>query len=275
MERVIVKEIECKSILTKSGIPEVDYALNPYVGCQHACVYCYASFMKRFTGHKERWGSFVDVKRNAPDVLRRQLRRVVAENISFGTVTDPYQPLESKYEVTRRCLEVLVDFNFPVEILTKSSLVLKDIDLLKRQKRPEVGFTVTTLDPEVKQAFEPYSSSSEERLDALRVLLSEGIKTWLFFGPVLPHFSDNEGAVDEVFEAAAEAKVDHVLVDILRPYPSVWRRVRQLLLQSFPEALPVYKSYHRNWKKPEYGENLRSTAIKAAERHRVACRFGF
>ena len=110
---MIVREIECQSILTKSGIEVVDYALNPYVGCGHGCVYCYARFMKRFTGHKEEWGEFVDVKINAAEVLARQMRRAKRGNIAFGTVTDPYQPLERKYEITRACLEVLTAHDFP------------------------------------------------------------------------------------------------------------------------------------------------------------------
>jgi DNA repair photolyase len=146
---VIVREIECKSILTKSGIEGVDYALNPYVGCGHGCVYCYASFMKRFTGHKEEWGAFVDVKVNAADVLARQMKRAKRGNIVSGTVTDPYQPLEERYEITRVCLKVLADYDSPVSILTKSNLVLRDLDLLRRLKDVEVGLTITALDDEV------------------------------------------------------------------------------------------------------------------------------
>ncbi|MGA9347530.1 MAG: hypothetical protein WBW48_01835 [Anaerolineae bacterium] len=95
-QSVIVKEIECKSILTKSGIEGVDYAINPYVGCSHGCVYCYATYMKRFTGHTEEWGTFVDVRVNAAEVLAKQMKRAKRGNIASGTVTDPYQPLERK-----------------------------------------------------------------------------------------------------------------------------------------------------------------------------------
>jgi len=125
---MIVKEILCKSVLSKSGISSVDYAVNPYVGCQHGCVYCYARFMKRFTGHGEEWGEFVDVRVNAPQVLTRELSRTAKGVVLLSSVTDPYQPLEKKYELTRKCLQKLLMYQFPITILTKSTLVLRDLD---------------------------------------------------------------------------------------------------------------------------------------------------
>jgi DNA repair photolyase len=93
-----IKEIKVKSILTKTGIPGIDYCINPYVGCSHGCIYCYATFMKRYTGHTEEWGSFVDVKSNAPEVLQRQLKKMTqAGNIIISSVIDPYQPVEAKH----------------------------------------------------------------------------------------------------------------------------------------------------------------------------------
>jgi len=128
---MIVREIDCKSILTRSGIPVVDYAVNPYVGCQHGCAYCYAGFMKRFTGHREQWGQFVDVRVNAPQGLARQLKRAKPGTVSLGTVTDVYQPLERKYCLARGCLQALTPYDsFPTTVLTKSALVLHDLDVL-------------------------------------------------------------------------------------------------------------------------------------------------
>ncbi|MEA3459995.1 MAG: radical SAM protein [Chloroflexota bacterium] len=191
-----VTEIECKSILTKSGIEAIHYALNPYVGCGHGCVYRYASFMKRFTGHKEKWGMFVDVKVNAAEVLAHQMRRAKRGNIAFGTVTDPYQPLEKKYKITCACLEVLTAYDFPVSILTRSDLVLRDLDLLCRLKDVEVGFTITTLDDGGRQMFEPRSSPVLARLTALSELAEAEMKTWAFCGPLLPLLSDSEEQMD-------------------------------------------------------------------------------
>ena len=140
----IVREIKAKSVLTKSGIPGIDYCINPYVGCFHGCRYCYATFMKRFTGHQEPWGSFVDVKVNAPAILPKQLARARRGNVLISSVTDGYQPIESKYKLTRQCLEVLLEYQFPVDILTKSPLVLRDMDIMEKFKEIEVGLTITT-----------------------------------------------------------------------------------------------------------------------------------
>ena len=213
---MIVKEIHCKSILIKSGIEVVNYALNPYVGCGHGCVYCYATFMKRFTGHTEEWGTFVDVKVNAAEVLAKQMRRAQPGNIAIGTATDAYQPLERKYQITRACLEVLTTYNFPVSILTKSGLVLRDLDLLRRLKDVEVGFTITTLNEEVRRVFEPRSPPASVRLAALGQLAEAGIKTWAFCGPLLPFLSDSEKQMDVLFEELARVDVSYIYVDSMK-----------------------------------------------------------
>jgi DNA repair photolyase len=148
-----VKEIQAKSVLNKSKI--FDYCLNPYTGCQINCRYCYARlFMKRYSGHKEAWGDFVDVKINAPEVLQKQLGKAKRGTVWISSVCDPYQPLEATYELTRRCLKELVKKQFPVNIQTKSELVLRDLDLFKEFEEIEVGFTITTDDEKVAKLFE-------------------------------------------------------------------------------------------------------------------------
>lgn len=238
---LIVKEIRCKSILTKSGIEGVDYALNPYVGCEHGCVYCYATFMKRFTGHPEAWGTFVDVKVNAAEVLSRQLPRARPGNINFGTVTDAYQPLEGKYGVTRACLEALLGCDLPVTILTKSALVLRDLDLIKRLPEVEVAFTITTLDEEIRQRFEPGASPIGARLEALHVLAEHGIRTWAFCGPLLPHLSDSQADLDALFAELKRAEVAYVLVDSMNLRGAAWARVRNVLEAHYPELVEDYR----------------------------------
>jgi DNA repair photolyase len=183
---VVIKEKKARSILSKSGIPGIDYCINPYTGCSHGCKYCYATFMKRFTGHMEAWGSFVDVKINAPEVLRRQLKNAPRGNVMVSSVTDPYQAIENQFKITRRCLEVLLDFQFPVSILTKSSLVLRDLDLIKNFKEIEVGITITTDDDKIREIFEPNAPSIESRIHALKELSQNGVKTYAFIGPLLP-----------------------------------------------------------------------------------------
>jgi DNA repair photolyase len=183
---IIIKEKRAKSILSKSGIPGINYCINPYTGCTHGCNYCYATFMKRFTGHVEAWGSFVDVKINAPELLHRQLKNAARGNTMVSSVTDPYQAIENQFKITRRCLEVLLAYQFPVSILTKSSLVLRDLDLVKNFKEIEVGITITTDDDKIRQIFEPNAPSIETRIHALKELSENGIKTYAFIGPVLP-----------------------------------------------------------------------------------------
>ena len=182
----VVREIACRSALSRSRIPGATYCVNPFVGCSHACRYCYASFMKRFTGHEERWGAFVDVRVNAPEVLAAQLERARPAPVLLSTVTDPYQPLEERYRVTRRCLEHLLRRRFPVDVLTKSPLVLRDLDLLEGAEGVAVGLSVTTDDDGVRKAFEPGAPPVEARLGALRELRSRGVETYAFVGPLLP-----------------------------------------------------------------------------------------
>ena len=182
----IIKEINAKSILTQSGIPGADYCINPYTGCAHGCLYCYASFMKRFTNHTEPWGTFVDVKINAPYILRKQLRRIRKGPVIISSVTDAYQPIESQYKITRKCLEELLPYEFSVDILTKSPLVARDIDLIKQFKSIDVGITITTDDERIKKIFEPKAPSIESRIETLRKLHRGGVRTYAFIGPLLP-----------------------------------------------------------------------------------------
>ena len=127
-----IKEIKVKSIIVKSGLPGADFVINPYIGCVHGCIYCYARFMKRFTGHLEPWGDFVDVKINGPDLIPEKWSKYQGKSIIIGSVTDAYQPIEKKYQLTRRILEKLIPLQPDLEIITKSDLVLRDIDLLKQ-----------------------------------------------------------------------------------------------------------------------------------------------
>jgi DNA repair photolyase len=201
---MIVKEIEAKIILSKSQI--YDYALNAYIGCQHQCVYCYAKFMKRFTGHREPWGAFVDVKVNAPELLARELKKKKQKGrVWMSGVCDAYQPLEKKYQLTRRCLEILIEDGWPVTIQTKSPLVLRDIDILKRSADIEVGFTITTADEKVRKIFEPGAPPVAKRIEALGTLHAEGIATFVMVAPMLPRA--------EGLAAMLQGKMDHVLID--------------------------------------------------------------
>ena len=265
MRDLVVKEIQCKSILTRSGIEGVDYAINPYVGCAHGCAYCYAVFMKRFTGHTEEWGTFVDVKVNAAQVLSRQLKRTNPGNITFGTVTDAYLPLEAEYGITRECLEVLLDYHFPISILTKSDLVLRDLDLIKMLKDAEVAFTINTLDEEVRRRFEPGAPPIAARLQALRSLSDAGISTWAFCGPVLPSITDDESSLDNLFAELKRAGVGYVLVDSLNLRGAVMGRLTRVLREHYPDLVEVYRDLSAN--RLPYHQALMDRTRRIAERH--------
>lgn len=187
---MVIKEINCKTAISKCKFPDGGWAINPYIGCSHGCIYCYARFMKKFTKHTERWGDFVDVKINMPEILSKEIKkeRYKNGNIYVGTVTDPYQPLEEKYEITRKVLEILSEYPYPVSILTKSDLVLRDIDILKRFKNVDVNFTLNTLDEDWKNLVEPNSPPIENRILAISKLKEENIKVYAMMGPFWPFF---------------------------------------------------------------------------------------
>jgi DNA repair photolyase len=198
-----VNEIQSKTILSTSKV--YDYVINPYVGCQHACSYCYARFMKRFSGHKEPWGKFVDVKINAADLLRVEVNKKKRAKVWISGVCDPYQPLEAKYKLTRKCLEILAQNDWPVIIQTRSPLVLRELNILKEARNFEVGLTITTADDNIRKMFEPSAPSIMERLRTLDELHRSGIKTYAMIAPILP---GAEGLVKTL-----SGKVDYILVD--------------------------------------------------------------
>lgn len=209
---MIVREITARSVLSRSKVYK--YTINPYTGCQHACTYCYARFMKRFTAHKEPWGQFVDVKINAPDLLRKEVKRKPAGRVWISGVCDPYQPVERKYKLTRKCLEILIQYNWPITIQTKSTLVLRDLELLRRSPDVEVGITVTTADDKIRRLFEPRASPIKERIGALGELYLAGIRTFVMIAPMLP------GA--EALVNILDGKVDYVLIDRMNYHYADW-----------------------------------------------------
>lgn len=266
---MIVREILCKSVLSKSGISSVDYAVNPYVGCQHACVYCYARFMKRFTGHLEEWGEFVDVKINSPQVLARELVTSAKGIVMLSSVTDPYQPLDKKYELTRKCLQKLLMHQFPITILTKSSLVLRDLDLLTKFSNCEVGFTITMLADNDRKKIEPNSSSVEERLVALKELNEKGVKTYVFLGPILPYITDKGENLKNLIKSFAEAKVDYVLVDRLNMRWGVWPSIANLFSVYYSDLLPKYKQTF--WSENNYFGHVKSKILRLCDEYGIKC----
>jgi DNA repair photolyase len=209
---MILQEVQAKSILSSSKV--YPYVINPYTGCQHACTYCYARFMKRFTHHHEPWGEFVDVKINAPDLLRQQIKKKARQRVWVSGVCDPYQPVEAKYQLTRQCLEILVEEKWPVTIQTRSRLVLRDLDLLTEGNDFEVGLSVTTADDDMRALFEPHAPSIQDRISTLNQIHRAGIRTYVMIAPMLP------GAEDLAEELVG--KVDTVIVDRMNYTHADW-----------------------------------------------------
>ncbi len=264
-----VQEVRCRSILNRSKL--MDFCLNPYLGCEHNCVYCYNSvFIQRWYHPSEEWGTFVDVKVNAPEVLAKQLRNIKKGTIYMSSVCDAYQPVESKFKITRRCLERLRGYQDRIRIQTRSDLVLRDLDVLRQIPNVEVGMTITTLEPEIASLFEPKASLPEDRLEALRMLKGHGIPTHAFVGPILPHFSDKTEVLEKIFRQLREVGVGEVLVDRLSYLNrKVGTKVRRLLKEHHPELLPYYKYAATD----EYGDDLRArvaaSLAKIDLKHRI------
>jgi DNA repair photolyase len=253
-----VKEINCKSILSTSGLRDSKYSINPYRGCSHNCVYCYAPFILR---EKRPWGEFVDVKINAPEALSKETIRKKKGTILISSVTDPYQPVEEKYKITRRILEKLKDKDFSISILTKSVLALRDLDLLKKMDC-EVGMTITTLDENFAKIFEPNSSTPQRRLETLRYFKISGLKTYIFFGPLLPFVSDIN--LEKTINRLALTKPDKIYVDKLNiKCPAHWERIKSVLEKNLPDLVNKWEQVL--FTKNDYYEKLKQRIIEVSK----------
>jgi len=227
-----IKEVECKSCMTKSKL--TDYVINPYVGCQHGCKYCYATFIKKFQNIKDRWGEFCFPKVNCPDLLRKELEKNKPGNIWLSSVCDPYTPIEGKYKLTRKILETITSSRykdkFSIEVLTKSALIKRDFDLLKKLDI-QLGVSVNNLDTRIAKVIEPLASPPRERIKSLKEASELGIKTYGFISPVLPGITKLEDLFKEL------NFVKYVWIELLNTYPSSMRRLMPEVRKYFPEKL--------------------------------------
>lgn len=241
--------IQAKSIFTKSGLPGADWVINPYNECLFGCMYCYAAQIARWKHPSEKWGTYLDVKINAPELLKKELvnleKRLKTKDfgsVLFSSVTDPYVGMEAKYQITRKCLEVLADFGYEgsIGIQTKSPLVTKDIDILKKLKKVAVGFTVTTLDDAVSRFLEVKAPSVSSRIDALRELHINGVSTYAFVGPILPYFINTEQKINELLDKLQEVGVDEVWFEHINLSPITKARLYQYLKKEAPKLIPFF-----------------------------------
>jgi DNA repair photolyase len=234
---MIIHEVKARSIITKSNLPSADYVINPYIGCSHSCIYCYASFMKRFTGHKEKWGTFLDIKINALDLIPEKSNKYYGKYLFISSVTDPYLPHERKFTLTRRILEKLIPLHPNIGIQSKSDLIIRDIDLLKQFPVCEVGITITTLNDAIRKEIEPHTTNIKKRIEALRKLKKAGLHTYVFIGPILPMITDWKKIILET-----KLFVDSYLFENLNMYGAVAKNIYGWINKSHPDVLPKYQS---------------------------------
>lgn len=231
-----ISEITVKSALVRSKIPGVDYVINPYLGCAHGCRYCYAVFMRRYSRQHSSspWGSFVEVKVNLPDILHAELRRKKQPGRALlASVCDPYQPAEARYRLTRSCLKILREYGWGIDILTRSPLVTRDLDILQDAPEVSVGLSIPTNDDRVRYLLEPQASPIAARLRALAQLHAAGLHTWVFVAPLLPM------QPDRLYEAIAP-HIDRLMVD-----PLNYRRQVQALFRQHGWDYALTDNYAR------------------------------
>lgn len=232
-----IKEVSVNDYLTKSNLPASDYVINPYVGCSHGCKYCYASFMKRFTGHIENWGDFIDIKKCNKKI---DLRKISGKNVFLSSVTDCYNELEEKFLITRGILEQLVNSDCYLSISTKSSLILRDIDLLKQIKNLTVSVSINTLDESFKNDMDK-ASSIKSRLNTLKYLHENGIYTVLFMSPIFPYITQWK----EIIEISKKY-VNEYWFENLNLRGSYKKDILNYIKENYNELYPKYEEIYDN-----------------------------
>jgi DNA repair photolyase len=279
--RAEYREEPCRTALNHvRGMP-FEWSLNPYMGCVHQCTFCYVrAFEKRADRpYDDRYGTSIRVKVNVVEVLRRELARPSwdREAVAIGAATDPYQPAEGRYRLTRGCLEALAEAGNPFSIITRGPLVVRDVDVLQEAARRgdvSVNFSVPTLDHEVWRRTEPGTAPPRQRLRALRTLVDAGIKAGVGMAPILPGLSDRPEQLAEVVKAARDSGATHVWCNVLFLRPGTREHFLAALADDWPELLPLYERLYARGaylKGPEATE-IRERVAELRRRHGVADR---
>ena len=253
---MIVKEKQVKDVITKSNLPVSDYSVNPYTGCEHACKYCYACFMKRFTNHPEDWGEFIDVKFWQPI---KNPDKYNGKELFIGSVTDPYQPIEEKYKRTRALLEELQGSKAILSIATKSDLVLRDLDLIKTFPNARVSWSINTLDEQFRSDMDK-GVSIERRLAAMKTFHDAGVRTTCFISPIFPQITDVKAIVER-----AKKDCNIIWLENLNLRGAFKSTVMAYIRSKYPRLLPVYtdiyaKGNNAYWQSLDYA--LQSFAVE-------------
>ena len=245
MPDILVREIEVKSVLTKSNLPVSDFSVNPYVGCAHACKYCYASFMKRFTNHAEPWGEFVDVKL-WPEIKNPQ--KYAGKELFLGSVTDAYQPLEEKYGRTRALLEQMQGSGCKLSIATKSDLVLRDLDLIKTFPNARVSWSINTLDEGFRKDMDR-AVSIRRRLDAMQAFYEAGVRTTCFISPIFPGITDAKAIIRRV-----KKQCHLVWLENLNLRGGYKGDVLSYISRNYPRLAPLYHDIYQKGDRTYWAE---------------------
>ena len=233
---MIIREIETKNPLTKSDLPVSDYSLNPYLGCEHGCKYCYACFMKRFTGHEEPWGEFLDVKYLKP---LAHPERYAGKEVFLGSVTYPYQPAEERYRRTRAVLEELRGSGVKLSIATKSDLVLRDLDLIQSFPEARVSWSINTLDERFKDDMDK-AVSIERRLAAMKAFHDAGVRTTCFISPIFPGITDVPAIIQR-----AKDDCNLIWLENLNLRGTFKPVILQYIREKRPELEPLYRDIYQ------------------------------
>jgi DNA repair photolyase len=275
MSRPSYIETPCKSALNRvSGMP-FRWSLNPYRGCTHSCNYCYARLSHTYLGMNadEDFETKIIVKTNMPEVLRQELRKPswTRERVAIGTATDAYQPCEGRYQLTRRCLEALRDHDTPVSIVTKATLILRDLDLLTQLADgpgATVYFTITTLDEAVWRLIEPGTPPPAKRLDVLRRLSEAGVPCGVFLAPILPGITDTGASIEAVAAAAKAHGAASFGSAVLRLAPQVKDHYLAFVAETVPDLLAPYeRAYSGTNISSDYQTAIERRVARARERH--------
>ena len=254
---LLIRDLETKNIMTKSNLPVGGYSVNPYVGCTHGCKYCYASFMKRFTGHTEPWGTFLDIK-HWPTI--KNPKKYKDQRVVIGSVTDGYLPQEKQVRNTRRILEQLKSSGAEILICTKSDLVLRDIDLLKEMGKVTVSWSINTLD-EKFQADMDQAASISHRLEAMKQVYEAGIRTVCFISPVFPGITDFE----KIFERVKD-QCDLVWLENLNLRGGFKQEILDYIQKCYPHLIPLYDEIYRKGDR-SYFRSLENQAAQMAQKY--------
>ncbi|MGE0229258.1 MAG: radical SAM protein [Dehalococcoidia bacterium] len=249
--RTEFREEPCKSALNRVRGMGFGWSLNPYMGCAHRCTFCYVRNFERRADRPsgEAYGTSIRVKTNVVEVLRRELGRRGwrREVVAIGAATDPYQPAEGRYRLTRGCLEALLGARTPVQLITRGPMVVRDLDVLAGfagRAALEVNFSIPTLDVEVWRRTEPGTAPPRQRLRALERLASAGVRVGVGMAPVLPGLSDRPQQLAAVVRAAREAGASHVWANVLHLQPGTREHFLEQLGRDWPEERARYEAMY-------------------------------